>query len=273
MLEVVFDTTDSGLEEQVQSRLFLTHSTGSTSDDNGVYAYFDDPASRDAAAESLRDLAVELRTTERERVDWLDLYQQSLEPMEIGKRFIVAPDASLIAHDTDRLSLVIPQEQAFGTGSHETTSMCLELLEMAGCEGKRGLDVGAGSGILALAMLRLGASKVIAFDNDVDTFAALRENRMRNGIAAEQMPLFIGGLDALVRGAFDVITMNILPDVILPLLPHIVWRLAPRARLILSGILITRANEVVASAERVSLDLIFEKEKGEWWSGVFQLPR
>ncbi|HEY2322638.1 MAG TPA: 50S ribosomal protein L11 methyltransferase [Thermoanaerobaculia bacterium] len=272
ILEVVFDTTDSGLEEQVQSRLFLTASTGSTSDDNGVYAYFDDPASRDAALESLRDLPVELRTTERERVDWLDLYQQSLEPMEIGSHFIVAPDASLISPETDRLSLVIPQEQAFGTGSHETTSMCVELLEMADCRGKRGLDVGAGSGILALAMLRLGASRVIAFDNDVDTFAALRENRMRNGIPAEQMPLFIGGLDALVRGTFDVITMNILPDVILPLLPHIVPRMTSHARLILSGILITRANEVVASAQRASLDLALQKEKGEWWSGVLR-PR
>ena len=273
LLEVLFETSDAALDEQVQSRLFLTASTGSTSDDNGVYAYFDDPSSRDAALDSLRDLPVELRTTERERVDWLDLYQQSLEPMEIGERFVVAPDPALIPRETDRLTLVIPQEQAFGTGSHETTSMCVELLEMADCEGKRGLDVGSGSGILALAMLRLGASKVIAFDNDVDTFAALRENRTRNGIEPEHMPLFIGGLDAIVRGTFDIVTMNILPDVIIPLLPHIVWRLGPRARLILSGILITRANEVVASAERVSLDLVFEKEKGEWWSGVFQLPR
>lgn len=273
ILEILFETNDLALEEQVQSRLFLTQSTGSTSDDNGVYAYFDDAATREAAMDAFRDLPVELRTADRDRVDWLDRYQQSLEPMEIGERFIVAPDPSLISSETDRLSLVIPQEQAFGTGSHETTSMCLELLEMADCERKRGLDVGAGSGILALAMLRLGASKVIAFDNDVDTYAALRENRTRNDITAEKMPLFIGGLDALVRGTFDIITMNILPDVILPMLPHIVWRMGARARLILSGILITRANEVVASAERVSLDLIFEKEKGEWWSGVFQLPR
>jgi ribosomal protein L11 methyltransferase len=273
ILEILFETSDLVVEEQVQSRLFLSQSTGSTSDDNGVYAYFDDAATREAAMDALRDLPVELRTADRDRIDWLDRYQQSLEPMEIGERFIVAPDPSLIPTETDRLSLVIPQEQAFGTGSHETTSMCLELLEMADCKGKRGLDVGSGSGILALAMLRLGASKVIAFDNDVDTFAALRENRVRNGITAEEMPLFIGGLDALVGGNFDVITMNILPDVILPMLPHVVWRMGARARLILSGILITRANEVVASAERVSLDLIFEKEKGEWWSGVFQLPR
>ncbi|HEY2828895.1 MAG TPA: 50S ribosomal protein L11 methyltransferase [Thermoanaerobaculia bacterium] len=273
ILEVLFETSDVALEEQVQSRLFLTQSTGSTSDDNGVYAYFDDASSREAALESLRDLPVDLRTTERDRVDWLDLYQQSLEPMEIGERFVVAPDASLIPPGGERLSLVIPQEQAFGTGSHETTSMCVELLERLDCGGKRGLDAGAGSGILALAMLRLGASKVIAFDNDVDTFAALRENRVRNGVTPEQMPLFIGGLDAIVRGTFDVITMNILPDVILELLPNIIPHMAPHARLILSGILTTRAGEVVASAKDVSLDLTFAQEKGEWWSGVFELRR
>lgn len=270
ILEILFETSDGALEEVVQSRLFLTLSTGSTSDDNGVYAYFDDAVSRDAALESFRGLPVELRTTERERVDWLDLYQQSLEPMEIGARFIVAPDASLIPSGTDRLSLVIPQEQAFGTGSHETTSMCVELLETAHCEGTRGLDVGAGSGILSLAMLRLGASSVLAFDNDVDTFAALRENRTRNGIAPDQMRLFIGSLDALAGGTFDVITMNILPDVILPLLPQIIRRMAPNARLLLSGILITRAPEVIAAAQRVSLNLILSKEKGEWWAGVFE---
>jgi len=274
LLEILFETTNAALEEQVQSRLFLTQSTGSTSDDNGVYAYFDDPASRDAALEALREIdGVELRTTERERVDWLDLYQQSLEAMEIGDRFLVAPDASLIPGDTDRLPLVIPQEQAFGTGSHETTSMCIELLELGDYEGKRGLDVGSGSGILALAMLKLGAKRVVAFDNDLDAFAALRENRARNGVDPGQMPLFIGGLDALIGGSFDVITMNILPDVIIPMLPHIVWRMGPRANLILSGILITRSNEVVASAERLSLDVRFEREKGEWWSGVLQLPR
>jgi ribosomal protein L11 methyltransferase len=193
--------------------------------------------------------------------------------MEIGDRFIVAPDASLIPGDTGRLGLVVPQEQAFGTGSHETTSMCIELLEMADTEDARGLDVGSGSGILALAMLRLGAKKVIAFDNDVDAFAALHENRERNGITPEQMPVFIGGVDALRAGTFDLITMNILPDVIMKLLPHIVWRMSAGAKLILSGILIERANEVVARAEQLHLTVVYERKKGEWWAGVFSLPR
>lgn len=271
ILEILFDTDDVMLEEAVQSRLFLTASTGSTSEDGSVCAYFDDAASRDVAASAIRDLGgVELRTIERERRDWLELYQQSLEAIEIGERFVVAPDPSLIPGRSDRIALVIPQEQAFGTGSHETTSMCLELLEMSDCEGARGLDVGSGSGILALAMLKLGAAGAIAFDNDVDTYAALRENRVRNCVAPEQMPLFIGGLDALRAGTFDVITMNILPDVIMQLLPHVVPRMADRAKLILSGILTERAREVIASAEQLRLRVVDEREKGEWWAGVFE---
>lgn len=274
ILRIDFDVDDAYLDELIAARLFVTASTGSTADANGIEAYFDSPADRDAAMESLRDLAgVTMTTADRERRDWLELYQQSLEAMEIGDRFVVAPDAALFPAASDRIALVVPQEQAFGTGSHETTWMCLELLEMADCEGARGLDVGSGSGILALAMLKLGAGKVVAFDNDVDTFAALRENRDRNGVAAAQMPVFIGGVDALRAGTFDVITMNILPDVIIQLLPHIVWRMGAGAKLILSGILIERANEVVARAEQLHLSVVYEREKGEWWSGVFALPR
>src|SRR5206468_3923305 len=120
------------------------------------------------------------------------------------KDFILEPDASLIPNDSDRLSLVVPQEQAFGTGSHETTSLCIELLESIDLRGKRGLDVGAGSGILALAMRRLGALKVIAFDNDPDAYAALRENRMRNSI--DDVSIFIGSVLSLRRNDFYITT-------------------------------------------------------------------
>jgi ribosomal protein L11 methyltransferase len=192
--------------------------------------------------------------------------------MLIGDEFVVAPDASLIPAGNTRLALVIPQEQAFGTGSHETTSLCIELLEMIELRNRRGLDVGAGSGILGLAMLRLGASKVVAFDNDSDAYAALRENRQRNGVDPAQMPLYIGGYEALRGGEFDAVTMNIIPEVILPALPHVVWRLAKGAKLIVSGVLIVRANEVVHQAQHYALELVAERERGEWWAGVFQLP-
>jgi ribosomal protein L11 methyltransferase len=269
LLRIDFDVDDVYLDELVAARLFVTPSTGSTSDANGVEAYFDSPEERDAALAALSGIdGLALSTAERDRVDWLDLYQQSLEPLEIGERFVVAPDPSLLPPDSGRLQLVIPQEQAFGTGSHETTSLCLELLEPIVEKGHRGLDVGAGSGILALAMLRLGAAKAIAFDNDPDAFGALRDNRLRNGIAPERLPLFIGSIEALRGGTFDVVTMNIIPEVILPLLPDVVPHVA--GALILSGILTIRAAEVVDHARRAGLHLVAEKTRGEWWAGVLR---
>ena len=261
ILEIPFDPAD---EEVIQGRLFLTASRGTTLTGDVLAAYFDTAEERDDAARDLADLKP--RPVERARADWLEHYQQSLTAMEIGQRFIVAPDASLL-RDSSRMTIVVPQEQAFGTGSHETTALCIETLESLDLEGKRGLDVGAGSGILAMAMLRLGARKVIAFDNDPDAYAALRDNRIRNAIGEKSMPVFIGSLDALRGGSFDVITMNIIPEVILPLLPDVIEHLA--GRLILSGILVIKRDEVLAAAAEHGLKLESEREKGEWWAGCF----
>lgn len=274
ILELSFDAGDAALEDLLQARLFLTASTGSASRElNGtatIDAYFDSPAERTDAFESLREIeGVEFHETERERVDWLDVYQQSLTPLFIGARFVVAPDAALFPEDSNRLRIVVPQEQAFGTGSHETTWLCIELLETMQLAGKRGLDIGAGSGILALAMHRLGARYVVAFDNDTDAYGALRDNRIRNGVDESAMPLFIGSVEALRGGAFDFVTMNIIPEVILPLLPDVVPRLASDATLILSGILVTRRDDVVEAARAQGLHLQTERAKGEWWAGVF----
>ncbi|HVR38899.1 MAG TPA: 50S ribosomal protein L11 methyltransferase [Thermoanaerobaculia bacterium] len=276
ILDISFDARDVAFEELLQSRLFMTASTGSSSVEvNGtttISAYFDSAHERDATLADLRDVdGIELHATERPRVDWLDRYQQSLVPIAIGRRFVVAPDAALIAANDDRLAIVVPQEQAFGTGSHETTSLCIEILESLDVTDKRGLDVGSGSGILAIAMHRLGAAKSIAFDNDPDAYGALRDNRIRNRVPGSALPLFIGSIEALRGGVFDVITMNIIPEVILPLLPDVVARMASDTQLILSGILVTRRDDVVRAAAEKGLRLREEREKGEWWAGVFSL--
>jgi ribosomal protein L11 methyltransferase len=275
LLDLSFDARDTALEEAVQSRLFLTASTGSTSVEiNGtatITAWFDSAADRDAASDMFGELeAVELHAHERDRVDWLDLYQQSLHPILIGERFIVAPDVSLLAEAGERLAIVVPQEQAFGTGSHETTALCMEVLEILDLRGRRGLDVGSGSGILAIAMIRLGAARAVAFDNDPDAYGALRDNRIRNRVSPEAMPLFIGATDALRGGRFDVITMNIIPEVILPLLGEVAARLVDDASLILSGILATRRDEIVSAAATHRLVVKQERQRGEWWAGLFR---
>jgi len=265
---LVISCDDPASEEIIQSRLFLTASTGSTSTDDQITAYFDSREDRELARTLLSEF--EVSDTERERVDWLELYQQSLEPIEIGARFVVAPDVSLIEGD-ERLRIIVPQEQAFGTGSHETTALCIELLESLGMQGKRGLDIGTGSGILAIAMHRLGASKVIAFDNDRDAYAAMRDNRIRNEVPESAMPMFIGGVESLRKttsgGTFDVVTMNIIPEVIIPLLPEVVPHVGNV--LILSGILIVKRDDVIAAAGQNALTFAGERERGEWWAGMF----
>jgi ribosomal protein L11 methyltransferase len=262
LLQISFDPER---EEVVHGHLFLTRSTGNAViQPEIITAYFDTAADRDDAADLLRKLGLNVRSEDRPRVDWLDRYQQSLKPLFVGRSFVIAPDASLIPRDSGRHALVIPQEQAFGTGSHQSTALCIELLEEVELRGKRALDVGSGSGILALAMLRLGARKVIAFDNDLDAFRPLRENRSRNG--GDALSLFIGTIDALAPAVFEVMTINILPEVIIPMLPAVRKRV--RGPLVLSGILKSARDEVVAAA---GVPLVSEKEKGEWWAGTFRV--
>jgi ribosomal protein L11 methyltransferase len=244
-------------DEFIQGQLYLTASTGNIREGDRVIAFFDSAADRDEAAK----LFAHAQKTDRPQTNWLVHYQQSLKPIYVGDSFVVAPDRALIPPSTDRHALVIPQEQAFGTGSHESTALCLELLESLDLRGKSGLDIGSGSGILALAMRQLGAAKVIAFDNDLDAYGALRENAIRNGI---DIAAFIGTLDALGGGIFDVITMNILPEVIVPLLPQVRTHLC--GSVIVSGILTGRRDDVVNAAH--GLQLVNEQTKGEWWAGM-----
>lgn len=249
---------DEHMEEIALAYLSLTASAGSFARDGVLRAYFGSASDREAAANTLAALPVQLRAVDAERADWVAAYQQSLKPLFIGASFAVAPDARLLDGMTKRHRLVIPQEQAFGTGSHESTALCLELLESIDMQGKRALDIGTGSGILALAMRQLGARTVIAFDNDLDAYAALRENAIRNGI---DIAAFIGTLDALRGGRFDVITMNILPEVIVPMLPEVKKHLA--GVLIVSGILRERRDDVARHMRVVS-----ERAKGEWWAAI-----
>ena len=273
LLEISFDAADASLEELIQARLFLTPSTGNSTTERGgtitVSAYFESVQDRDAAAEQFADLHVDLSRKECDRIDWLERYQQSLRPIPIGKRFVVAPDAALIPPHRGRLPLIIPQQQAFGTGSHQSTALAIELLESIDLRGARGLDIGAGSGILALAMLALGARKAIAFDVDPDAYRPLRENRMRNRVPADRMPIFIGELTSLREAAFDVIAINILPEVIIPMLPQVVAHLA--GTLIVSGILTVNRADVIFESERRGLRVERQLEKGEWWAGSFRL--
>ncbi len=274
VLDIVYPPGRPDLEDRVEGLLFLTFSLGSEIGTREgmtlVSCWFDTEEKRDEARgmlEGVEGLAME--SSAREPADWLALYTQSLEPLFIGSRFVVAPAADLIPAGSERIAIVIPQERAFGTGSHESTALCLGMLEATDLAGKRGLDIGTGSAILAIAMARLGARKVFAFDNDMETWEVAPKNLARNGVEEGRIGFFVGGIEALRgRPSFDVVTMNILPHVIVPALPEVMRVLAPGGRLVLSGILVSQRDEVVGAAEAAGLRLLDEAERGEWWCGV-----
>lgn len=265
---------DADLRERLDAELYLSDSSGSVTREEGevfvVTAWFADEHSRRRALTRLTHLAgLEIRSEDRKPLDWLEHYEQSLVAMKIGERFIVAPDERLLDEAGDRISLVVPQERAFGTGSHATTSMCLELLEGVAGRRRRGLDIGTGSGILAIAMKKLGCAAVFAFDNDPETLGVVRDNLRRNRMEPSSVPHFIAGPEAVSGAGFDLVTMNIIPEVIIPLLPQVGPLLAEGCSVILSGILEERAADVITAAKEQGLHLDADRRIGEWWAGRF----
>jgi ribosomal protein L11 methyltransferase len=274
VLRVSYPSGRRDLEDRVERVLFLSMSAGSTIEDEAentvVSLWFHSSADRDeAAAMLLGSDGIDVRLEERPRVDWLDYYEHSLEPIPVGRRWVVVPDARLVP-DGNRTPLIVPQERAFGTGSHETTALCLEMLESSEVAGKRAADIGTGSGILAMALVKLEAALVVAVDNDPETWGVVEANLRRNGIERDRVKLFFGTIDAIsASSSFDLVVMNIIPEVILPALPEISRRVAKGGEIIFSGVLLERAPEVIERAEREGLSHVQTLEKGEWWCGRF----
>ena len=168
-------------------------------------------------------------------VDWPEVARRHHRPRAIGRRFVVAPPWD-VPHAPDREVLVIEPGMAFGTGAHATTRACLEAIEAAVAERPvaAALDVGTGSGILAAGLVRLGVARVVAVDADPAVLGPARENLVRNG--AERVVL-VAGRPASVRGAYDLVVANLLADAITSEAGDLARRVAPRGRLVVSGLL------------------------------------
>ena len=184
--------------------------------------------------------------------DWANNWKQYYKPLSIGERLLVLPEWEPMP-DTDRTVLRIDPGMAFGTGGHHTTRMCLELLQTVLKAGDSLLDMGCGSGILSLSALLLGAKNAVAVDIDPITESIARENGRMNGIGADTFTVLVGDLisDGALRekidGQYDIITANIVADVILALSPFALQQLRPGGQYIVSGIIDDREAEVEAA--------------------------
>ncbi len=206
-------------------------------------------------------IAYTLGTAGVEQEDWQNAWKQYYHAVEIGRRLAVVP--SWEPFETPRTVVSMDPGMAFGTGTHETTALCLEVLDALVRGGERMLDIGTGSGILAIAALKLGAAEADGIDIDPMCVRTAGENAARNGVA-DRFRVKIGDLSAEASGVYDIITANIVAAAILSLAPAVPALLAPGGRFIASGIIDTRRQEVVDGLSAAGLRVLELREKRGW---------
>ena len=196
-----------------------------------------------------------------EQEDWQNAWKQYYHAMDIGRRLAIVPGWE--EYDTDRTVITMDPGMAFGTGTHETTSLCLETLDELVQGGERMLDIGTGSGILAIAALKLGAKEAEGVDIDPMCVRTAGENAQRNGVA-EKLTVLVGDLSDKASGVYDIITANIVAAAILSLAPAVPALMAPGAKFIASGIIDERRDEVLDGLKAAGLRPVQVKEKRGW---------
>ena len=197
--------------------------------------------------------------------DWAEKWKENYRPLRVGRRLVVAP--AWLAHEAGPGDLLVRLDpgMAFGTGTHPTTQLCLAALEAKLRSGDTVLDLGTGSGILAIAAAKLGAAWVLALDVDAEAVRAAGENVVTNGVGdvvrVEQGSLARG----LEIGPWDLVICNILASVIVKLFADgLAQTVAPGGALILSGILEYQAEEVEQAAQGAGLSVAERNQSGEW---------
>ena len=199
--------------------------------------------------------------------DWMEQWKIHFKPLRVGRRLVVAPTWEEVSAGPEDRIIRIDPGQAFGTGHHETTRLCLEWLEDWADRKEVGsstslLDVGTGSGILAIAGVLLGFSQVAAVDNDPEAVAVARENLILNGVADRIM--LQAGTVADILSRFDVVLANIQALPLIDMAELLVQRMNPPGTLVLSGILLEQKEAVQSAFERHGLRLSSMKFAGEW---------
>jgi ribosomal protein L11 methyltransferase len=186
--------------------------------------------------------------------DWADNWKAYYKPTPIGDRLLVKPSWETVEDAQGRKVLELDPGMVFGTGAHHTTRMCMELMETAVVPEAQLLDVGCGSGILAIAGLLLGAHKAVCVDIDPVARQTVAENMERNGFEPSAYKILIGDVlaDPQIKrkvreqGPYDLVAANIVAGVILPLTPLISDCIKPGAPYLVSGIIRDRLEEVLA---------------------------
>ena len=242
--------------------------------------FFSSRDARDAACAALQASGYDTTVLDVDDEDWARRSQEGLEPVTVGRITILpAPSSRLpnpyslvptpysLLPGPDDIALFIPPSMGFGTGHHATTRFCLAALQQIPVEGMFVLDVGTGSGVLALAASRLGAARVLGIDIDEDAIGSARENLTLNPdaprVAFEVDDITKTANPDIVSGRADIVTANLTGALLTRMAPVLVRSVRQGGWLVLSGILTSERDTVVGAFGR-AIDLVAESDDREW---------
>ncbi|MEG2814177.1 MAG: 50S ribosomal protein L11 methyltransferase [Oscillospiraceae bacterium] len=214
-----------------------------------------------ASGLDLGRLAIE--TTNVNEEDWSTAWKKYYHITRVGKSIVIVPCWEKYELQEGEVLVTLDPGMAFGTGTHETTRLCMELLEKYIAPNKTMLDIGTGSGILAITSLLLGAKSATGVDIDELSVKIGGENAQLNNVY-ENLNLICGDLTEKVSGKFDIICANIVADVIIRLCKDIKNYMKPDTIFLVSGIIVERADEVIVELEKTGLKIISRLEENGW---------
>lgn len=207
--------------------------------------------------------SLNMKFAEVDEEDWSTAWKKYYHPTKIGEKLVVVPCWEEYECAADEVKVTLDPGMAFGTGTHETTRLCMQLLEKTVTADTRVLDIGTGSGILAITALLLGAKEAVGVDIDEVAVRTAHENAALNNVD-ERLTVFIGDLTEKVSGTYDVICANIVADVIIRLSADVTKFVHEKTTLLVSGIIEERCEEVKAALVGAGLTIHEIHTEGGW---------
>ena len=274
------------LTESDRRQMFVDILPEGPEDDGIAYLsfYLEEDADQEAVLGRVREELETLRgfmeigegtivQSQTEEKDWINNWKEYFHQFYVDDILIIPSWEEVKEEDKDKNILHIDPGTAFGTGMHETTQLCLRQLKKYVKPGMTLLDVGTGSGILSIAALKMGAGKAVGTDLDPCALSAVLENLEANEIPKEAMEVYIGNLidDESLREkagyeAYDLVTANILTEVLVPLTPVVKEHLKPGGLYITSGILEEKEGIIRKAVEEAGLELVEVTRQNDWVS-------
>lgn len=274
------------LTEEDKAQMFVDIMPEGPADDGIAYLnfYLEEDADKEAILKDVREALDDLKNfmdigeatikeSQTEDKDWINNWKQYFHQFYVDDILIVPSWEEVKAEDKDKMILHIDPGTAFGTGMHETTQLVIRQLKKYVTPDTEMLDVGTGSGILGIVALKLGAKHVLGTDLDPCAVPAVAENKEANQIVDETFDMVIGNIiddkaiqDQAGYEKYDIVTANILADVLIPLTPVIVNQMKKGAYYITSGILDVKEEVVVEAVKAAGLTVVEVTHQGEWVS-------